>query len=126
MPASSIGSLTFLRMTGQPVVAGQQLQPETKAGTDGIGWWKLGSKGAEYSVETVVDVDTFANAVALAATYRAAQNAGALAIVYGGVSLGNVLVLDVQATAEAIARGFGGVACTSLAIVRAQWRLIAV
>ena len=118
--------LSIFCMTGQPIVAGQQLQPETKAGTDGVGWWKLGSKGVEYSVETFVDVDTVANAVALPASYKAARNAGALAIVYAGVALGNVLVLDVQGNAKAIARGFGGLAGISEATVEAQWRLIAV
>ena len=126
MPASSIGNLSFLSMSGQPQPAGQQLQPETKAGVAFVGWWKLGSKGTEYSVETMVDVNTFAAAVSLATTYKAAQDAGALAIVYGGVSLGNVLVLSVDAKAEAIAHGQGGLAGTSKAIVRASWRLIAV
>jgi hypothetical protein len=126
MPASSIGTNTFIKMTGQPVLAGQQLQPETKAGVAGVGWWKLGSKGTEYTVETLRDFDTFANAVAAAATYKAAQDAGALAIVYGGVGLGNVIVLSVEATAEAVAHGQGGLAGTSTAIVRATWRLIAV
>lgn len=126
MPTSSIGTLTFVAMSGQPVTAGQQLQAETKAGVAAVGWWKMGIKGTEYSVETVRDVDTFANAVAAAATYKTAQNAGALAIVYGGVSLGNVLVLQVDAKAEAIAHGQGGLATTSRALVRATWRLIAV
>jgi hypothetical protein len=126
MPASSIGSFTFVQMSTQPVSAGQQLQPETKAGVDGVGFWKLGSKGTEYQVQTLVDVADYSTAVALAASYKAAQNAGALAIVYGGVSLGNVLVLSVEGDAQAIARGFGGTAGTSLAVVRATWRLIAV
>ena len=126
MPASSIGTLTFLSMTGQPVTAGQQLQAESKAGVAYVGWWKMGIKGTEYSVETIRDVDTFANAVALAATYKLAQNSGALAIVYGGVSLGNVLVLRVDAKAESVAHGQGGLAGTSQAIVRASWGLIAV
>jgi hypothetical protein len=126
MPASSIGSLLFLSMSGQPVPAGQQLQAESKAGVANVGWWKLGAKGTEYQVETIADVSTFSAAVTLAATYKAAQNAGALAIVYGGVSLGNVLVLSVEAKAEAIAHGQGGLAGTSRAIVRAAWRLIAV
>lgn len=126
MPLSSIGTNTFLSMSGQPVPAGQQLQPETKAGVDGIGWWKLGSKGTEYTVETIADCATFAAAVSAAAGYKAAQNAGPLAIVYGGQSCGNVLVLSVEAKAEAIAHGQGGIAGTSQAIVRATWRLIAV
>lgn len=126
MPSSSIGTATFIAMRPQPVVAGQQLIPEAKAGVANVGWWKAGSKGTEYSVETVRDVATFADAVALAAAYRTLQDAGALAITYGGVSLGNVLVLSVEATAEKIVQGHGGIAGTSEAIVRAQWRLVAV
>lgn len=126
MPASSIGSATFIRMTPQPVPAGVQLVPEAKAGVANVGWWKAGSKGTEFSVHTLRDVDTFANAVALAAAYKTLQDAGALAVTYGGQSLGNVLVLSVEATAEAIVAGYGGVAGTSGALVHAKWRLVAV
>ena len=126
MPASSIGTFTFIQMSSQPVSAGQQLQPETKAGVAGVGWWKLGSKGTEYQVQTLVDVANYSTAVALVASYKGAQDAGALAVVYGGVAIGNVIVLSVEGDAQAIARGFGGTAGTSTAIVRATWRLIAV
>lgn len=126
MPASSIGAYTFISMSDQPLTAGQNLQPESKAGVDGIGWWKTGTKGWEYQVTTIRDVDTFANAVALQASYQGLRNSGALAITYGGVAIGNVIVLDVKAKAERIVKGSGGLATTSQAIVRAQWRLIAV
>jgi len=126
MPASSIGTFTFVQMSSQPVSAGQQLQPETKAGVDGVGFWKLGSKGTEYQVQTLVDVANYSTAVALVANYKTAQNAGALAVVYGGVALGNVIVLSVDPKAEAVAHGQGGLAGTSRAIVRATWRLVAV
>lgn len=126
MPASSIGAYSFISMSGQPVQAAQQLQPESKAGVDAVGWWKVGSKGTEYSVQTIADVDTFANAVAAVGNYRGLQNSGAVAIVFGGVSLGNVIVLSVDGKAERIVRGSGGLATTGQAIVRATWRLVAV
>jgi hypothetical protein len=126
MPASSIGSYYFIRISAQPVPAGQALQPETKAGVAGVGWWKCGVKGTEYSVETIADALDFATAVSAATGYKAAQDAGALAIVYGGISLGNVIVISVDAKAEAIAYGQGGLSGVSQAIVRANWRLIAV
>ena len=123
--ASSIGSYSFVRMSPQPLTAAQRVQAESRAGVAGVGLWLLGAAGQEYTVETVAIYSTFANAVTGANNYRTLIGAAAQAIVYGGQSCGNVVVLGVEARAERIVKGFssGG---TALAIVTANWRLIAV
>jgi len=128
MPTSSIGSYVFLSMSDQPRPAAQQLVAETRAGVDGVGWWKAGSKGTEYTLTTITDTASYSTAVALAATYPAAQNAGALAIVYGGVAIGNVIVVEAHGKAEAVAHGQGGFAAGGRAggIVRGTWKVVAV
>jgi len=125
MPASSIKTYTFVSMDPQPQTAGMRLQPETKAGVNGTGFWKLGVHGQEYSLTTVAVGATFAAAVAVEPYYRALINAGPVLVTYGGQSCGYAIVTDVQATAERVlfAAGSGG---SGQAIVRATWKLIPV
>jgi hypothetical protein len=124
---SSIGTQSFISMTPQPLTAAQRVQVESRAGVAGVGFWLLGAAGEAYSPTTVRNVDTFANAVALANTYRTLIGGAPQALTYGGVAMGNFVVVDVKASAERIVKGFGGVApAGGLAIVRAQWTLYAV
>jgi hypothetical protein len=125
MPASSIGAYTFVSMTPQPQTAGMRLQPETKAGVSGTGFWALGVHGQEYQVQTVAVGASFSAAVAAEALYRALISAGPVLVTYGGVAIGYVIVMDVTCTAERVlqANGQGG---TYYAIANATWRLIPV
>jgi len=125
MPTSSIGAHVFTSMSPQPQTAGQRLQPETKAGVNGVGFWKLGVHGQEYQLTTVAVASTFAAAVAVEAAYRALINAGPVLVMYGGQAIGYAIVMDVTSNAERVlvAHGIYG---TGHAIATATWRLIPV
>lgn len=125
MPLSSIGSYTVLHMHPAPQPARQGTQVESRAGVENVAVWLTAIRGKEYQVETVIDVASWANAITLCGLYYALVGSGPVEIVFGGVACGNVQVLDVTAVPEA-ALGHGGTCGVSLAIVRAQWRLIAV
>lgn len=123
MPASSIGSFTFATMDPQPQTAGHRLQPETKAGVSGVGFWGLGVHGQEYTLNTVAVAATFAAAVLAEAAYRAAISAGPLVVIYGGQPISSAIVVDVTTTAERVLLAEPG---DGQAIVKASWRLIPV
>lgn len=125
MPTSSIASYTFASMTPQPQTKGMRLQPETKAGVSGVGFWALGVHGQEYQLTTVAVAATFAAAVAAEAAYRSLIQAGPVVVVYGGVTIGYAVVVDVTSQAERVlgAYGSGG---AGYAIATATWRLIPV
>lgn len=125
MPLSAIGAQTFLTMTPQPQTAGMRLQPETKAGVNGVGFWQLGVHGQEYQIDTQQIAATFAVAVTAEATYRAYISAGPVTVVYGGQTIGSAIVVDVTTSAERVLGAYGdGIA--GQALVKAQWRLIPV
>lgn len=127
MPASSIGAYVFLTMQPEPIGAAQRLAVEARAGVAGVGVWRTGVAGTEFSVTTLVDVVDWSTAVALAHNYRSMTAGGPYAISYGGVAMPyNVVVLDVRATAERIVAGTGGLSGSSGATVKAEWKLIAV
>lgn len=123
MSTSSIGPYTFASMTPQPQTKGWRLQPETKAGVNGVGFWALGIHGQEYQVTTTAIAATFAAAVAAEALYRALINAGPVAVVYGDQAIGSAIVLDVQAAAERVLMAQPG---NGEAMVKANWKLIPV
>lgn len=125
MPTSSIGGYTFVSMTPQPQTKGMRLQPETKPGVSGTGFWALGVHGQEYQLTTVAVGATFAAAVAAEALYRALIQAGPVAVVYGGQTIGYAIVMDVTCNAERVLGAFGG-SSVGYAIATAQWRLIPV
>lgn len=123
--ASSIGVYSVVSMQPKPQGSATRLALESRPGVDGVGLWELGTGGEAEEITTVVNVATFAAAVALCALYRATIGAGPQAIVYGGQGLGNYHVLDVQAEPKAIVRSVGGVVPGGLAIVTAKWRIVA-
>jgi hypothetical protein len=125
MPVSSIGGYTFVSMTPQPQTKGMRLQPETKAGVSGVGFWALGVHGQEYQLTTVAVGATFAAAVAVEATYRALIQAGPVVVTYGGVTIGYAVVMDVTSHAERVLGAYGQFG-TGYAIATATWRLIPV
>jgi len=112
-------------MTPQPMPAAQGVDVETRAGVAGVGLWLTGIRGREQTIQTLAVYTSYSAAVSAAAGYRALIGAGAYAVTYGGQACGNFAVLDVQATAEAIAGGLSA-GVSVAATVRAQWRLIAV
>ena len=123
MAVSSIGAYTFAAMDPQPQTAGHRLQPETKAGVTGVGFWVLGVHGQEYQLTTVAVGASFAAAVAAEPLYRALIAAGPVAVVYGGVGIGSAIVVDVNVKAERVLMAQPG---NGQAIARATWRLIPV
>lgn len=121
--ASSIGGIAFLRFDRRPPTAGEQVTLEAQAGKDGHAAWQTGSRGRTFSLATMRDVDTFANAQTLCATLEALRGT-VVAIVFADTALGNYLVNNVEATPEKILHGQGGVVGgASAAIVSANWTL---
>ena len=124
--ATSIGSFVFSTMKPEPQGPGQRIVVESRAGVPGVGLWQVGVAGREFQVETIVDMSSWATAVALAASYKSLQASNPQTIVFGGVTMPYLVqVLDVHATAESCI-GIGGLSVHAVAIVRAQWKLIAV
>lgn len=122
--AAALGAFSFLTMNPRPQGAQEGIVLESRAGAAGHAAWKTGSRGESITVETVVDVSTYAAAVTLCGQYEAAAGS-LLACTMGGNAVGTYLVTRVNATPEAIVLGVGGIAGQSYAMVRATWHLVA-
>ena len=122
MPTSSIGTATFISMDPPPTAAVQQIVLESKAGVNGHGAFLTGSRQAPQQVTTVRDFTSFALAVAAKAVYESAVGS-VLAVVYGGVGIGNALILGVDCQCQALVGAVGGLSGSPAAVVTARWTL---
>jgi hypothetical protein len=129
--ATTLGAFSFLRMHPVPVPASQGIAVESQPGRAGVEIFLTGVRGTECTVQTEVDVTAltmplaWAAGHALIALYVAAKAAGPLALVHGGVACGNYVVTDVKADVQSVF-GHGGETGAPKALVRADWKLIAV
>ena len=123
---SSIGSYDFLTMHSCPAPKSEGLVVESQAGKANVAIFTTGERGKEQEITTEVDVATWAAAVALAQAYPALKAAASVNVTYGGQLLvDKYKVLDVTATPERVI-GHGGLSGAAEAVVKAQWKLIAV
>lgn len=139
MPAAnSLDSFGFIclnamgRRGGVPPIMQQQIGVVQRPGVDGTGFIRLGSKGQPFQAVSVVDVDTFANAVALAASYQSLARDEAYELVWCGVNFSTAhgtryFVVDVQPpVVERCSVSSGGLASGGQATVEAVWTLVPV
>lgn len=128
MGLSSIGIYQFVRMSALPPMPAETIQLETRAGVDGVGAWKTGTRGRELTVETIADTINFVDAILAANNYTTLIGAAPQALIYGGVAMAySLLVLDVtpvEVTQTCL--GVGGRLGTSYGLCVARWRVIPV
>jgi hypothetical protein len=123
MPASALGTATFLTMVPRPQGPAQKIALESKAGVAGNAAWQTGVRSEPQQIETLRDVTDWAAAVALCATYESAIGS-VLTVTYAGVLQGfTALILDVKCSPEKILKGMGGLTPNGTAQVRATWTI---
>jgi len=138
MPASnSLGSFEFITLTssapdGAPLVMQNEISPVQRPGVDGTAFIKTGLKGKPFQMRSFVDVDTFANAVALGVSYQTLARNEAYELVWCDVNYSTAcstryFVLDVSPPkVRRCNSAVGGLVSNPAAVVEAIWTLIPV
>lgn len=117
-----IGSLQFIRLSGELDPPGVTLEERTRAGADGVAYKQMGSRGRETTLESVADAATVAAANALVDTYKSYQST-VRTITQRGESRTNYLILAVDAIAILVGETPVGGTAQGPVIVRALWRV---
>jgi len=129
--AYSIGSRTFDDLKGDIVIPGPMFDVESRTGQDGIVVFSTGSRGEQFVLESLFAATSYANAQALANTYKSEPSLTPRNIVRGTVDFTSsairFVVIGVESSIEpAISwQGPRGYVAPAF-LVRARWRLIGV
>lgn len=124
----AIGANLFLRLEGTLESVQPTYERVDRPGIDGMAYRALGNKAKEFQLTSLVDVDTMANAALIEAGYLGATG-GVTSVVKGGVTYGNMLVLNVggfEKTYTAIAAGglSSGSGVANGVLLKAVWTLV--
>lgn len=127
MSLNSIAGYQFLAIDGLPQGLREQVELVERQGLDGTAIWRTGRRGTRFTLTSKVDQPSLPAAFAAYNGYASLVAAGAVPLVWSGVSLGLFDVLDVRLQdARAIRSATGGINPPSLAWLSCEWDLIAV
>lgn len=120
----SIGQYRFINLSGNPEGAKEATQLQTRPGVDDVAVWLTGRRGEPFTMQSVVDTDTFAQTTTLMQAYRDLVGT-AQRMLYASQDMGIVMVLDVKRV-EAIrmASKSGGLSALGGGLLTAEWTLV--
>lgn len=128
-PLNRLGDWLFCSLTGQVVPAAERPEVIVRPGVPGILTWHTGARGEPFTLRSFVDQISLDWARYTAETYQLAPAAGAWRLVTDGFDWDTFgqrfVVLKVTPIRVQNALTVGGLANPSLAIVEADWTLIA-
>ena len=115
-------TLTFISIRGFIPLPGEKTIVRQSSGVDGTGITRIGSKGTEGILRTLVDFDSAADAETARAAYKAFESSIVTVTDDRAVQHANIAVLEV-ASSEPIKLGASVGGLTSgLYLVRSEWR----
>jgi hypothetical protein len=128
MAKYKIGPFEFINLTRLPSFPTTHLTREVRPGADGVTLWKHGKTAEPLVVESVVDVATMADAIALLRSYETIVGTAPVDLVFADNTLPGVQavvggVMPLEGGVHAMVIGIGGTKGSSAAMVRAAWLL---
>lgn len=130
-PVNQIGPFPFLSLDGEVVIPQQQLEIVRRVGVDGNGFWRTGTRGEPFQLQSACDTQTYADARLFAINYPLLSGGETVELVVGDFAYSmislefEVLRVDILQVI-ALVGGVGGLYPPSAGFVRAAWTLIAV
>lgn len=131
MPYDSIGQYEFLALHGNPEGPREMLEVLSRAGVDGLAFWRTGVRGRPFTLRSSVDLVSLAEAHYCFSLYQQLVGENIVPLVWGGIAFTGygwqVKVLDVRlVSARAVIGVVGGMSPPSYGWLVADWELVAV
>lgn len=130
-PLNKIGPFQFIRLEGAVQPPGEESELIQRPGVEGTGFFRKGSKGHPFQMQSVVDIANWNGAQIVNLGYASIKNNTVVDVVHCGFSWSSqsirFVVLDVEVTrVKGVANSVGGLLVGANAIVEARWQLIAI
>lgn len=129
-PTNYIGPFPFVSLRGGPRVPTMRVEPFTRSGVNGTGFFLHGVSGLSFVLRSFADAASYDDAKQLAVDYQAALGAGVTWLIQDNLNWTSqgvgVVVLHVEERQTHFCAGPGFLVPTAGAFTECDWTLISV